>query len=102
MSNIPELKVEIVSAPSVNNMTISPVGQNLFSINLNIITVVRFPSHAALDNILSAEQLKYADGSTPQAGGESAAFNDFSKQHGYPPQTREVLAEWVKLQQGGA
>lgn len=101
MSNIPELKVEIVSAPAVNNMTISQVGQNMFSVNLNIITVVRFPSDAVLDNTINSEQLKYSDDSIPQPGGEAAAFNDFSKQHGYPPQTREILAEWVKLRQGG-
>jgi len=117
MPNAPDIKVEIVSAPAVNNMTVSQVGQNMFSINLNIITVVRFPSNAPIDapipvaftstptlvdNTLNPEQLRYADGTTPQPDGETAAFNDFSKQHGYPPQTREVLAEWVKLQQGGA
>ena len=116
-SNVPQLKVEIVSAPSVKDMTVSQVGQNMFSINLNIITVVRFPADATMNtsasstlttspmgenSVHSPEQRKYADGLTPQAGGETAAFNDFSKQHGYAPQTREILTEWVKLQQGGA
>jgi len=116
-SNAPDIKVEIVSVPAVNNMTVSQVGQNMFSINLNLIMVVRFPSTAPVEtpipvaltsfpalvgNTPDAEQLMYADGTTPQPGGETAAFNDFSKQHGYPPQTREVLAEWVNLQQGGA
>jgi len=117
MPNAPDIKVEIVSAPAVNNMTVSQVGQNMFSINLNIITVVRFPSNAPIETPIpvaftstptlvgsetDAVQMMYADGTTPQPDGETAAFNDFSKQHGYPPQTREVLAEWVKLQQGGA
>ena len=113
----PDIKVEITSAPAVKDMTITQVGQNMFSIILNIITVVRFPSNAPtdtpipvaltstptlVDNTLNPGQLRYADGTTPQPDGETAAFNDFSKQHGYPPQTREVLAAWVQLQQGGA
>jgi len=109
--NTPDIKVEIISAPAAKDMTITQVGQNMFSINLNIITVVRFPSNSSTDTpspvplrstpTLNVEQLRYADGTTPEPGGETAAFNDFSKQHGYPPQTRVVLAEWVKLQQGG-
>lgn len=102
MSNVSDIKVEIVSAPALKDMTVAQVGQNLFSLNLNIITVVRFPSNVAVENTLNSGQLIYADGTTPQPGGESSAFKDFSKQHGYPPQTREILVEWVKLQQGGA
>jgi len=116
-ASTPNIHVEIVSAPAMKDMTITQVGQNMFSLNLSIITVVRFPSNtqteiagqtvltttpSLVDNTLNAQQLTYADGTTPEPGGETAAFNDFSKQHGYPPQTREVLAEWVKLQQGGA
>jgi hypothetical protein len=101
----PSVNVEIVSAPSVKDMTISQVGQNMFTINMNIIAVVRFVSSDVAQTapvVLTVEALKYADGTTPPAGGESAAFNDFTKQNGYPPQSREILAEWVKLQQGGA
>ena len=116
-SNTPDIKIEVISAPAAKDMTITQVGQNMFSLNLNIITVVRFPSNTAtdipgravlttvpsqIDNPLNAERLTYADGTTPEPGGETAAYNDFSKQHGYPPQTREILAEWVKLKQGGA
>ena len=115
--NTPDIKIEIISAPAVKDMMITQVGQNMFSLNLNIITVVRFPHNAPtdipiqvastcipipVDNPLNAKQLTYADGTSPEPAGETAAFNDFSKQHGYPPQTREVLAEWVTLQQGGA
>jgi hypothetical protein len=101
-SDLPEFKVEIVSAPSVKDMAVAQVGQNLFSLTLNIVTVVRFPSSTPNEKTIEPEQLKYADGSIPQPGGESAAFNDFIKQHGYSPQSREILTEWVKLQQGGA
>jgi len=101
-SNLPEFKVEIISAPAVKDMTVSQLGQNIFSINLNIVAIVRYPSNAAVEKAMEPQQLKYADGAGPEPGGETAAFSDFSKQHGYPPQTREVLAEWVKLQQGGA
>jgi hypothetical protein len=101
-SNLPEFKVEILSTPAVKDMTVSQVGQNIFSINLNVVTVVRFPSSAPVEKGTELSQLKYADGSGPEPGGETAAFNDFTKQHGYPPQSRELLAEWVKPQQGGA
>ena len=103
-----DIHVEIVSAPAMKDMTITPVGQNMFSLNLNIITVVRFPSNTQSDqvsvehNTQSPEQLRYADATAPEPGGETAAFNDFSKQHGYPPQTRAILAEWVQLQKGSA
>ena len=111
MSNtaqIPNIQIEIISAPAMKDMTITPVGQNMFSLNLNIMTVVRFPSNTQTDqvsvedNTQSSEQLRYADATAPEPGGETAAFNDFAKQHGYPPQTRAILAEWVQLQKGGA
>ena len=100
--DLSEFKVEIVSAPSVKDMVIAQVGQNMFSITLNIVTIVRFPSTTLEEKTSAPQQLKYTDGSVPQPGCEAAAFHDFTKQHGYPPQSREILAEWVKLQQGGA
>ena len=101
-SDLPKFNVEIISAPSVKDMVVAQVGQNMFSLTLNIVTVIRFPSNAAGEKEPEPQQLKYTDGSAPQPGGEAAAFHDFTKQHGYPPQSREILAEWVKLQQGGA
>jgi hypothetical protein len=104
----PNIQIEIISAPALKDLTITPVGQNMFSLSLNIITVVRFPSNTQTDqvsvegNTLSSEQLRYADATSPEPGGETAAFNDFSQQHGYFPQSRTVLAEWVQLQKGGA
>ena len=72
-----------------------------------------YPEHAAADRADEAAFGEHggddAKGTGPagvrlamEAGGESAAFNDFTKQNGYPPHSREILAEWVKLQQGGA
>lgn len=114
-NNAPDIKVEIVSPPSMKDMTISQVGQNMFSVNMNIVAVVRFviggqSSMPVVQQDISIEsrntttaiQPAYSDGTAPQPGGETAAFNDFTGQHGYAPQSREILAEWVKLQQGGA
>ena len=104
----PNIQVEIISAPAMKDLTITPLGQNMFSLNLNIITVVRFPSNAHSDQVSvepstqSSAQLRYADATAPEPGGETAAFNDFAKQHGYSPQTRAILAEWVQLQKGSA
>ena len=52
-SNLPEFKVEIVSAPAVKDMTVSQVGQNMFSINLNVVAIVRYPSNAAVEKARS-------------------------------------------------
>lgn len=112
-SNAPDIRVEILSTPAVKNMTVSQVGKNMFSIDMNILMVVRVPTESAVPDELKssstsgvkkvdAQPATYSDGTTPQSDGEAVAFDDFSAGHGYPPQTREVLAEWVKLQQGGA
>ncbi len=119
MSNIsvtPELKVEIVSAPAISNMTVTPVGKNMFSLNLNVVLVVRFPgvSEGAEQNELlvstaiqpvshdkpiSSSELMYANGEQPESGGETSAFNDFVHVHSYPPPSRQVLSEWVQSHQ---
>lgn len=114
----PSIKAEIVSAPAISNMTVTPVGPNMFSLNLNLILVVRFPNsnegqgqnellgstvveQPAVSNITpsSTVELIYASGEKPEAGGETTAFQDFVKAHGYPPQSRAVLSEWVQNQQ---
>jgi hypothetical protein len=119
MSNIsatPELKVEIVSAPAISNMTVVPVGKNMFSLNLNVVLVVRFPGvgegaeqtellisnavqPASHDTPIRSSELMYANGEKPEAGGETSAFNDFVHAHSYPPPSRQVLSEWVQSQQ---
>ncbi len=100
MSHTSDLKVEIVSPPDVAEVRVSELGPNTFGIGLNIVMVIRF---ANKESVATSEpkQCMYADGSTPQSDGETTAFRDFSKQHGYPPETREILVEWVQLQQGG-
>ena len=98
---MPDFNLEIISPPDVNNATVSQVGQNLFSIELNIVMVIRLAAQLA-PNMPEPDQITYVDETSPQPGGETAAFKDFVKQHGYSPRTREILVEWVQLQQGGA
>ncbi len=92
-------EVEIISPPDVSEVRVSQIGQNTFGIALNIVMVIRFGNQEVAKT--DPNLLTYKDGSTPQSDGEIAAFSDFSKQHGYPPRTREILVEWVQLQQGG-
>jgi hypothetical protein len=115
MTNAPssnDIPLEILTAPAIKGMTVSQVGNSMFSIDMNVIVVVRFPTEmpiAVERNESSISEVDkdgtqlptYADGTKPQAGGEALAFDDFFKEHGYSPQTREVLAEWVNLQKGG-
>jgi hypothetical protein len=115
-TNSPSINAEIVSAPAVSNMTVTPVGKNMFSLNLSLVLVVRFPGlgesaeqnellvstavqHISNDIPISSSELIYANGEKPEAGGESSAFNDFVRVHSYPPSSRQVLSEWVQSQQ---
>ena len=114
----PEIKVEIVSAPAISNMTVTPVGRNMFSLNLNVVLVVRFPGvgegaeqnellvssavQPIHDTSTSSSALMYANCEIPEPGGETNAFNDFVHSHDYPPPSRQVLSEWVQSQQGAA
>ncbi len=95
-----DLKVEIVSPPDVAEVRVSELGPNTFGIGLSIVMVVRFANKESV-SASEPEQCTYSDGSTPQSEGETTAFRDFAKQHGYSPKTREILVEWVQLQQGG-
>jgi len=112
----PSIKAEIVSAPAISQMTITPVGGNMFSLNLNVVLVVRFhdASVATIQNELlvstaiqsvpdssgSSSTGMYANGDKPESDGETAAFNDFVRVHGYPPPSRDALSIWVQSQQG--
>lgn len=115
-TNSPSINAEIVTAPAVSNMTVTPVGRNMFSLNLNVVLVVRFPGvgegaeqnellvstavqHISNDTPISSSELMYATGETPEPGGESTAFNDFVRAHSYPPPSRQVLSDWVQSQQ---
>jgi hypothetical protein len=112
----PSINAEIVSAPAVSNMTVTPVGRNMFSLNLNLVLVVRFPGLGAsaeqnqllvstavqpisTDTPVSSSEPIYANGEKPEAGGETSAFNDFAYIHSYPPPSRQVLLDWVQSQQ---
>ncbi len=117
-TNLPNIKVEIVSAPAINNMTVTPVGKNMFSLNLNMVLVFRFPAigegveqnellvSTALQSVRETQtgssESMYADGAKPESNGEAAAFNDFVSAHGYPPPSREALSTWVQSQQGAS
>jgi len=111
----PSIKAEILSAPAISNMTVTPVGKNMFSLNLNVVLVVRFPGvgegaeqyellvstavqPVSNDTPISSSELMYANGEKPEAGGETSAFNDFVHVHSYPPPSRQVLSEWVQSQ----
>lgn len=112
----PSIKAEIVSAPAISNMTVTPVGRNMFSLNLKVVLVVRFPGigegaeqnevlvstaiqHISNGTPISSSELMYANGEKPEAGGEISAFNDFVRSHDYPPPSRQVLSDWVQSQQ---
>ena len=43
-TDTPTITAEIVSAPAISNMTVTPVGKSMFSLNLNVVLVVRFPN----------------------------------------------------------
>ena len=118
-TNSPSIKAEIVSAPAISNMTVTTVGRNMFSLNLNVVLVVRFPDTGegteqsellvstavqpiSHDTRISSSELMYANGEKPEPGGEAAAFNDFVRSHSYPPPSRQVLSEWVQSQPGAA
>jgi hypothetical protein len=105
----PAIQAEIISAPAVHQMTVTPVGSNMFSLNLNVVMVVRFPDndthteHSTVQVISNntprgTSDATYADGSQPAPGGETAAFQDFLHAHGYPPPSRQSLSEWVQSQ----
>jgi len=114
-TNSPTIKVEIVSAPAISHMTVTPVGKNMFSLNLNVVLVVRFPGvgegaeqnellvssavQPIHDTSTSSSALMYANGEIPEPGGETNAFNDFVHSHDYPPPSRQVLSEWVQSQE---
>jgi len=104
----PAIQAEIISAPAIHQMSVTAVGTNMFSLNLNVVMVVRFPNadsmeHSAVQPTSSSMpstplEATYTDGSQPAPGGETAAFQDFLNAHGYPPPSRQSLSEWVQSQ----
>jgi hypothetical protein len=123
-NNAPIIKPEIVAPPSVSNLSVAPVGTGMFSVTMQVVMVVRFPTdvpsgapvvismdHAVLQTPAiastseqaAAGELMYANGELPNAfDGEAEGFQAFVQVHGYVPPTREVLIQWATDSQGGA
>ena len=123
-NNMPIIRPEIVAPPSVSNLSVAPVGTGMFSVTMQVIMVVRFPTdnqpgtpveinthHDVLQTPLNTStnrqtaigELMYGDGEIPNAfEGESEGFQAFAQVHGYVPPTREVLIQWATSSQGGA
>ena len=114
-TNTPTITAEIVSAPAISNMTVTSVGKSMFSLNLNVVLVVRFPNasesteqseplisnivqRVSQDTSIHSSRLMYANGEQPEPGGETIAFNDFVLAQGYPPPSRQALSEWAHSQ----
>ena len=113
------VKPEIVAPPSVSNLSVAQVGTGMFSVAMQVIVVVRFPTdvpagspvvinadHAAPQTPVIAsttDELMYGNGELPNAfDGEAEGFQAFMQVHGYVPPTREVLIQWATNSQGGA
>ena len=123
-NNTPIIKPEIVAPPSVSNLSVAQVGTGMFSVTMQVIMVVRFPTdvpagapvvintdHAVpqtpviASNTAQADtgELMYGNGELPNAfDGEAEGFQAFVQVHGYVPPTREVLIQWATNSQGGA
>ena len=117
------IKPEIVAPPSVSNLSVSPVGKGMFSVTMQVIMVVRFPTDAptGMQLVINADhavpqtqvvasttvqadgELMYGNGEFPNAfDGEAEGFQAFVQIHGYVPPTRDVLIQWATNSQGGA
>ena len=122
-NNAPILKPEIVAPPSVSNLSVAQVGTGMFSVTMQVIMVVRFPTdipasspvvinadHAvpqtpqiASTTVQATGELMYGNGELPKAfDGEAEGFQAFMQVHGYVPPTRDVLIQWATNSQGGA
>ena len=123
-NNTPIIKPEIVAPPSVSNLSVAQVGTGMFSVTMQVIMVVRFPTDApaGVPMVISTEnavpqtpviastteqaatgKLMYGNGELPDAfDGEAEGFQAFVQVHGYVPPTREVLIQWATNSQGGA
>jgi hypothetical protein len=122
-NNTPVIKPEIVAPPSVSNLSVTSAGTGMFSVTMQVIMVVRFPTDlpvgsplvintdhvlaqtpaiASTTGLAATGELMYGDGELPNAlDGETEAFQAFMQVHGYVPPTREVLIQWATNSQGG-
>ena len=122
-NNSPIIKPEIVAPPSVSNLSVAQVGTGMFSVTMQVIMVVRFPTDVPADiqMVINADhpvpqlpqiastkahatgELMYGNGELPNAfDGEAEGFQTFVQVHGYVPPTRDVLIQWATISQGGA
>jgi hypothetical protein len=117
-NNMPIIKPEIVAPPSVSNLSVAQVGTGMFSVAMQVIVVIRFPTdipagspvvistdHAVPSTTIQAAngELIYGNGELPNAfEGEGEGFQAFVQVHGYVPPTRDVLIQWATNSQGGA
>ena len=122
-NNTPIIKPEIVAPPSVSNLSVAQVGTGMFSVTMQVIMVVRFPTDVPTDSqaiintdhtvpqtpvtastpVPATGELMYGNGELPNAfDGEAEGFQAFAQVHGYVPPTRDVLIQWVTNSQGGA
>ena len=117
------IKPEIVAPPSVSNLAVAQVGTGMFSVTMQVIMVVRFPTAIPAGSAMvintdhavpqtpriaptttssTAGDLRYGDGEFPIAfDGEAEGFQAFVQVHGYVPATRDVLVQWATNSQGG-
>ena len=122
-NSMPIIKPEIVASPSVSNLSVAQVGTGMFSVTMQVIMVVRFPTDApaGIQMVINTDravpqtpiiasttaqatgELMYGNGELPNAfDGEAEGFQAFVQVHGYVPTTREVLIQWAANSQGGA
>ncbi len=123
-NNMPMIKPEILAPPSVSNLSVAQVGTGMFSVTMQVIMVVRFPTgipagspvgintgyvvpqtpELASTSVQTAtDELMYGNGELPNAfDGEAEGFQAFVQVHGYVPPTRDVLVQWATNSQGAA
>jgi hypothetical protein len=105
---MPTLNPEIVAPPSVSNLSVAQVGTGMFSVTMQVIMVVRFPTDLPTDLPVAATsghitQLQYGNSELPNAfDGEAEGFQAFAQVHGYVPATRDILVQWATHSQVGA
>ena len=123
-NNAPIIRPEIVAPPSISNLSVAQVGTGMFSVTMQVIMVVRFPTDVPAGSpvVINADhgvpqtpqiasttvqvatgEMMYGNGELPNAfDGEAEGFQEFVQVHGYVPPTRDVLIQWATNSQGGA
>jgi hypothetical protein len=122
--NMPIIQPEIIAPPSVSNLSVTQVGAGMFSVTMQVIMVVRFPTDIPANSPIvinpdhalaqtpeiastagktATGEMRYDNGELPNVfDGESEGFQAFVQVHGYVPPARDVLIQWATNSQGGA